>query len=124
MRKISKAIIYAITITLLVTSFALPVRAKAGIRYRHETEAWILNRLGLFAGASVNSFFPDLGAQMDRQIGITLLLNFFGKRSEVEKLSANETDKILNTFIDEHKISFWARPYLAYAVKNGSVVGT
>lgn len=92
--------------------------------YRHESEAWQLYSLGLFAGASTNSYNPDLGAMLNRQIGITLLLNFFGKSPEVKQLSLDDINVILSPYTDKSLILPWARPYMAYAVKSGMIVGT
>ena len=92
--------------------------------FRYENESWQLYKLGLFAGASTNSFYPDLGVTLDRQIGVTLLLNFFGKTPEVKKLSNNEINQILSSYTDQSEVLPWARPYMAYAVQTGVVVGT
>jgi len=96
----------------------------ASSKYRYESESWKLYRLGLFAGASPDRFNPDLGAKLNRQIGITLLLNLFGKASEVEQLSSQEINSILFPYSDHTLISSWARPYMAYAVKTGMIAGT
>lgn len=98
--------------------------AFADSTYKYESEAWRLYALGLFAGASPDRFNPDLGAKLDRQIGITLLLNFFGQSPQVNLLSSDEINEILSQYTDQSSISIWARPYMAYAVKNGMVVGT
>ena len=116
----------ALVVLLLIAStlvIAMP-KAMAAPVYRHEPEAWQLHRLGLYAGASLNSFNPDLGAILDRQVGITLLLNFFGLRADVESLSITEVNQILNAYSDQSTVSSWARPYMAYAVKMGIVMGT
>jgi len=96
----------------------------ADYTYRYESESWQLYRLGLFAGASPDRFNPDLGAKLDRQIGITLLLNLFGEASRVKQLSSQEIDRILFHYSDHPLISSWARPYMAYAVKTGMIAGT
>lgn len=104
--------------------FTLPQVVFAATKYRFEEESWKLHNLGLFAGASVDRFNPDLGAVLNRQVGVTLLLNFFGKRVEVEALSDYEINQILSPFIDQSGVLPWARPYMAYAVKTGMVLGT
>ncbi|NLX63387.1 MAG: hypothetical protein GX022_01200 [Clostridiaceae bacterium] len=104
--------------------FSVTQYAFADSTYRYESESWQLYRLGLFAGASSDRFNPDLGAKLNRQIGITLLLNLFGKASEVEQLSLQEINRILFPYSDQSFISSWARPYMAYAVKTGMVAGT
>jgi len=92
--------------------------------YRYESESWKLYRLELFAGASPDRFNPDLGARLDRQIGITLLLNLFGETSRVKQLSSQEINMILFPYSDQALISSWGRPYMAYAVKTGMIAGT
>ncbi len=114
-----------LVILLIALSFmAVMPQSMAATSYRYEPEAYQLNRLGLFAGASLYSFNPDLGATLDRQVGVTLLLNFFGMRDEVEALPTAEVDKILSLYTDQSLVSSWARPYMAYAVQMGIIVGT
>lgn len=120
--KKSRIIIAAILIVCCLLSATQITYAAS--TYRFESEAWQLYQLGLFAGASTDRFNPDLGAKLNRQIGITLLLNFFGKSPEVKQLSSQEINVILSPYSDKSLILPWARPYLAYAVKNGMVVGT
>lgn len=121
MRKTRAFISIVLTVALLMT---MVIQVNAEVRYYYEPEAWQLYRLGLFAGASVHTFNPDLGAALDRQVGTTLLLNFLGKRKDVERLSVSEINSILSRFKDAGEISSWARPYMAYAVKTGMIVGT
>ncbi|NMA66527.1 MAG: hypothetical protein GX957_09855 [Clostridiaceae bacterium] len=111
-------------IIVAVLLFSMAFSSKAETHYKYEPEAWQLHRLGLFAGASAHTFNPDLGAPLTRQVGITLLLNFFGKRSDVEALMPDEVSRILQKYKDQSEIFAWARPYLAYAVKTGMVAGT
>ncbi|MGI6084447.1 MAG: transglutaminase domain-containing protein [Acetivibrionales bacterium] len=110
---------------LIVSSFFLITETTiAESVYRYESEAWQLYRIGLFAGASPDRYNPDLGANLNRQIGITLLLNFFGETPEVKLLSSKEINSILSHYTDQYLLLPWARPYMAYAVKTGMVVGT
>lgn len=114
-----------IAILLITCSFmSISPEAVAASSYKYEAEAWQLYKLGIFAGASKDMFNPDLGAILNRQIGITLLLNFFGKTPEADKLSSAEIEQILSKFTDNGKILPWARKYMAYAVKTGVTVGT
>lgn len=112
------------SILIVICFFSMAHVSLAESAYRYESEAWQLYRMGLFAGASADRFNPDLGVKLDRQIGITLLLNFFGKTSEVKLLSSKDINEILSPYTDEHIISKWARPYMAYALKTGMIVGT
>lgn len=109
---------------ILCGILSMAQQAAAASAYRYEDEAWHLYRLGLFAGRSEDKFDPDLGAMLDRQTGVTLFLNFFGKTSEVNKLSSSEIERILSRYTDNGDILPWARKYMAYAVKTGMIVGT
>jgi transglutaminase-like putative cysteine protease len=104
--------------------FTLPTTAIAQSAFRHEDEAWYLYRLGLYTGISTTQFVPDLGAKLDRQLGLALLLNFFGKKSEILAIPKAEVDAILAPYSDQTLIASWARPYFAYAIKKGIVKGT
>mgnify|MGYP001369228615 CR=1 FL=1 len=115
--------LYAIIIVVVLLNIMAP-SSKAECVYQYEPEAWQLYRLGLFAGASAHTFKPDLGAPLTRQIGVTLLLNFFGKKAEVEAMTPSEVSQFLSKYKDQAEIAQWARPYMAYAVKTGVVVGT
>ena len=118
---------YKIVIAILLIAFSfmsISQQAMAVPSFRYEAESWQLYKLGVFAGASKDRFNPDLGALLDRQIGVTLLLNFFGKTPEVDKLSSSEIELILSKYTDQGEILPWARKYMAYAVKTGVVVGT
>lgn len=119
--KYTKAIILFVLVFCLLTTI-VPQGFAASI-YRFENESRLLYNLGLFTGTSSTSFVPDLGAQLDRQTGITLLMNFFGKKSKVNELTPSETNAILSKYTDASAIASWARPYIAYAVKTGIVKG-
>ena len=121
MKKIKIILALVLIICYLFSTMQI---AFANSTYRYESEAWQLYVLGLFAGASPDRFNPDLGVKLDRQIGITLLLNFFGQSPEVKLLSSKDVDEILSRYTDQSSISIWARPYMAYAVKIGMVMGT
>lgn len=103
---------------------SLTMVASAESIYRFETEAWLLNRLGLYTGISATQFVPDLGAKLDRQLGLALLINFFGGKNQVLALSQAEVDSILAPYTDKTLVSTWARPYMAYAIKTGIIKGT
>lgn len=114
-----------LVVLLIACSFlSISQQAIAETSFRYETESWHLYRLGVFAGASKDRFNPDLGVTLDRQIGVTLLLNFFGLTPEIDKLSKNEIDQILSKYTDQGSILSWARKYMAYAIKTGVVMGT
>ena len=106
------------------TTLSTPVQTQAEGFYSYEPEAFLLYQLGLFTGTSSYSFKPGLGTDLDRQTGITLLLNFFGRKNEVQSLSDYEINQILSAYADRADVLSWARPYVAYAVKSGIVIGT
>lgn len=121
MKKYTKLLAFLLILCYVLSA---PQIANAKAPYRFEDESLKLHKMGLFAGASLDRFNPDLDAVLDRQVGITLLLNFFGKRAEIEALSTYEINQILSPFQDQVGVSTWARPYMAYAVKTGMVLGT
>ncbi len=119
--KKNKTLLAFLIILCLLSSYSTIALAESSPRF--EMEAWQLNRLGLYTGISSTTFIPDLGAKLDRQLGIALLLNFFGKKNEVMALSQIEIDLVLAPYSDRSLISPWARAYMAYAVKTGMIKG-
>ena len=91
MRKIKTGVAFLLIYCTLIA--AVP-QSMAETPYTYEPEAWLLHRLGLYTGTSAEVFIPDLGAKLDRQIGVALLLNFFGKRVEVLNMSSTEADNV------------------------------
>lgn len=121
MRKLRALLAFLLIVcTLLV----MMPKALAEVSFRFEAEAFQLNRLGLYTGISQTTFMPDLGAKLDRQLGTALLLNFFGKKNEIDALSKTEVESILLPYTDQSSIAPWARPYMAYAVKSRMIMGT
>lgn len=121
MKRFSKTVVF---VFILFGILSITLQAAAASAFRYEAESWQLYRLGLFAGRSRDKFDPDLGATLDRQTGVTLFLNFFGKTPEVNRLSDDETERIMSGYADNGSILPWARKYMAYAVKTGMIVGT
>ena len=119
-----KTKIFLVIILIISCFVSISQVAFAESAYKYESESWQIYKLGLFAGASSDRFNPDLGVKLNRQIGITLLLNFFGKTPEVKQLSSTDINGILSSYTDQSLILPWARPYMAFAVKTGMIVGT
>jgi transglutaminase-like putative cysteine protease len=109
---------------ILCSLASLAPQTNAETLYSYEPEAWQLHRLGLYTGISAETFIPDLGKELNRQLGVTLLLNFLGKRDKVLALPSSEINSILSVYTDNSVVEQWARPYVAYAVKNAMVKGT
>lgn len=121
MRK-NKMFFASLLILCILATMVTQTMAKTA--YSHEPESWQLHRLGLYTGISDDTFVPDLRKELSRELGVALLLNFFGKRNEVLAISAKEVNSILSSYTDNNTVSQWARPYMAYAVKNAIVKGT
>ena len=102
-----------------------------GIRFEREVsrtdysvEAEKLHELGLYDGIDKDEFNPDLGAEVDRQTGIVMLLKAMGLKEQVLRMTDDEADSLLGGFSDKNKIEPWAKLYFAYAYRNGIVGGT
>ena len=121
MKKFSKSFIFLLILCIIMSNAP---KTNAEVSLKFESEALQLYQLGLLMGISETTFIPDLGARLDRQLGIVLLLNFFGKKNDVMSLPVSEINKILAPFTDQNQIVPWARPYLAYAVSIGMISGT
>jgi len=119
MRNLKKFLAVVVAVTILLTAM---VPAFAAPSNKYEQEATVLNTLGLYDGVSTTSFNPDLGTALNRETGITMLVKVFAGKANVEALSASDITSTLS-FKDASKISDWAKPYIAYAVKNGLVKG-
>lgn len=113
---------------LLVTAIMLTamVPAFAATDYAYEAQAKALYDLSLLKGVATEPgvYNPDLGAAMDRQTGVVMMLRLIGKIDEANALSDSETNTVLSKFTDTNKIADWAKKPFAFAVKNGLVVGT
>lgn len=113
-------------IMLLIFALMLaiaPVNVQASTSFGYESEATVLNSLGLYNGISETSFDPDLGAALDRETGIVMLLRVFGLESAALDLTDAEVNTALAGFSDAQSISSWAKNSVAYAVSNGLVNG-
>jgi len=100
------------------------VPAFAATSYSYETQAKALYDLGLFKGVSTSEYNPDLGAVMDRETGVVMMLRLVGKIDEANALSDSDANTALAKYTDVSKIEDWAKKPIAYAIKNGLVIGT
>lgn len=134
MRKLEKLLSLLLVIVMMIT-LNLPA-ASAEVKYvyyadedgniikgSHESEAVQLNKVGLYNGISTQRFDPDLGAPLDRQTGVTMLLRMFGQEDEALLLSDADANAKLTKFTDGGTVAAWAKKQVAYAVDKGFVKG-
>ncbi len=120
MRNLKKLFAVIMTVAMLA-SVMVPALAAEGFQF--EDEAQKLYDLGLFKGNSDTSYVPDLGTTLNRQAGLALAIRLLGKDAEVAAMSAEEVATQLAKIVDADEITEWAKPYAAYAVKNGLTNG-
>lgn len=109
---------------VLAVAMMLTIMVPAFAAENYSAEANKLNSLGLYKGVSTDTFNPDLSSALDRQTGVTLLLRIFGLEADALALSDADVTAALAKFTDASDIADWAKKTVAYAVKNGLVVGT
>ncbi len=100
-----------------------PISSQAAEGFYNEAQATALNHLGLYSGISNTSFDPDLGASLNRETGVVILLRLLGLQDDALAMTDAEADTILLKFTDAARISSWAKKSVAYAVQNGLVFG-
>ena len=120
MRNLKKLFAVVMTVAMLAS---LMVPALAADSFKYEAEAKKLYDLGLFQGNSATSYEPDLGTSLNRQAGLALAIRLMGKDAEVDAMTAEEISTQLAKIVDADEITEWAKPYAAYAVKNGLTNG-
>lgn len=125
MRNLKKVMALLVAITILAVA-VVPVLADE--TYLFESQAQILGKLGLVSGTGEQN--PDgtikfnLGKQLDRQTGVTLLIKAEGKEADVLALTEQEIAAALKKFTDKGDIDTELRAYVAYAVIHEITVGT
>jgi hypothetical protein len=111
-------------ILILVILLFMPASVNSSaVVYRYEAEAHALHELGIYAGVNTRYFDPDLGSQVQRQTAVILLVKMFGGLEEALAMPEDEVDSILAPYIDNHRLASFARPFMAYAIRNGMVSG-
>jgi hypothetical protein len=102
------------------------VPAFAATNYTYEIQAKALYDLGLFKGVATEPgvYNPDLGASMDRETGVVMMLRLIGKIDDANAISDSEASTALAKYSDAINIDAWAKKAVAYAVEKGLVVGT
>lgn len=123
MRNLKKVLSVLIVMAMLLTSF---VPAFAASQFTYEAQARTLYDLGLFKGVSTDPdvFDPALGLDMDRQSGVVMMLRLVGKIDTANSIDQAEAEEILSKYTDADEIEDWAVKAMAYAIKNGLVIGT
>ena len=121
MRNLKKAFAVIIAISLIAT-FSVPAFATGSFIY--SMQAATLNDLGLYKGVSMTTFDPDLGADVDRQTAIVLLLRLLGKEDIALAMTDTDANAALANATDRADIATMFKKQIAYAVKNGIYLGT
>jgi len=122
MKQQMKYLVLAMVIIMLTQAISFTL-VGGSESFSYEAEAQTLNDLGLYNGISETTFDPDLGAALNRETGVVMLLRIFGLEEEASALTNAETDAILAQYSDADSIASWAKTYVAYAVANGLVRG-
>jgi len=111
-----KKLFAVIMIVAMIASIMVPAYAAD-----YEKEAQTLKSLGLFKGYSDTDL--GLGDDLTREQGLTLMIRARGLEAEVEAMSQEEIAAQLTKVVDLDTVTDWAKPYVAYAVKNGLTKG-
>jgi hypothetical protein len=117
MRNLKKLLAVIMAVAMLA-SIMVPALAAD-----YDDDARKLYDLGLFKGSSGSSYQPDLDGTLTREQGLTLMIRAMGKDEEALGMSEAEINEQLAKVEDAADITDWARPYVAYAVKNGLTKG-
>jgi len=117
MRNLKKLLAVIMAVAMLA-SIMVPALAAD-----YDDDAQKLYNLGLFKGSSADSYQPDLDGTLTREQGLTLMIRAMGMEDEVEAMSEAEINEQLAKVVDVDEIADWARPYVAYAVKNNLTAG-
>ncbi len=119
MRNLKKLFAVILTVAMLA-SIMVPALAADGTKY--DADAQKLYDLGLFKGYSASDF--GLGDNLTREQGLTFMLRASGLEAEALAMSAEEIAAQFAKVLDPETVTDWAKPYVAYAVKNGLTKGT
>lgn len=111
-----KKLFAVVMIVAMLASIMVPAFAAD-----YENEAQTLKSLGLFKGYSDTDL--GLGDALTREQGLTFMIRARGLEAEVEAMSAEEIAAQLANVTDLETVTDWAKPYVAYAVKNGLTKG-
>ena len=114
-----KKLFAVVMVVAMLASMMVPALA-AGVEY--EDEATILQDLGLFQGYGAGEL--GLADDLTREQGLALMLRVMGLEDEVKAMTEEEVAAELARVVDPETVTAtWAKPYVAYAVKNGLTKG-
>jgi hypothetical protein len=117
MRNLKKLLAVIMAVAMLA-SIMVPALAAD-----YDDDAQKLYNLGLFKGTSADSYQPDLDDTLIRETGLALMIRAAGLEDEVLAMSTAEVNEQLAKVVDADEIADWAKPYVAYAVKNNLTAG-
>lgn len=114
-----KKLLAVIMVVAMIASIMVPALAEEGFNYEKEAEQ--LRDLGLFKGTN-NGL--ELEAELTREQALTLMIRIMGLEDEVAAMTEEEVATYMARVVDPETVTeTWARPYVAYAVKNGLTKG-
>lgn len=118
-----KKIMSSLLVTAIMTTTLVPAFASS---YTYERQANALYDMGLLLGVSTDPavFDPDLGADLDRETAITMMVRLVGKIDVANAMTLAEAKEALKNYTDASKLSDWAVKPVAYAIKNNLVIGS
>ena len=112
-----KKLFAVVMVVAMLASIMVPALA-ADVQY--ETEAEMLKDLGLFLGTN-NGF--ELEAELTREQALALMIRVMGLEEEVKAMTQPEVAEQMAKVVDPETVTDWAKPYVAYAIKNGLTDG-
>ena len=114
-----KKLFAVVMVVAMLASIMVPALA-AGFEFEEEAE--MLRDLGLFQGYSATDL--GLGDDLTREQALALMLRVMGLEDEVKAMTEEEVAEQMARVVDPETITpTWAKPYVAYAIKNGLTKG-
>ncbi|MDD5603150.1 MAG: S-layer homology domain-containing protein [Eubacteriales bacterium] len=115
-----KKLLAVLVVVVMVVSTMIPAFAQS---YTYSTQAQALYDIGLFKGSTTGTFEPNLGAALDRQQGVVMLIRLLGKEPAALALTTSDVNSTLIIFSDADKLASWAKKHIAYSVLYKYVAG-
>lgn len=112
-----KKLLAVVMVVAMIASIMVPAFAAESF----QKEAEMLKDLGLFKGYSDTEF--GLGDDLNREQALVFMLRVMGLEDEALAMSKDEVAQEMARVVDPETVSEWARPYVAYAIKNGLTKG-
>jgi len=120
MRNLKKILSVLLVVAMIAVTM---VPAFAAENYTYDAQAKALYDVGLFKGISATEYAPDLGSSVTREQGIAIVVRLLGKADAAAALKAADADTALTAYTDAKDIDASLKNAVAYAVKNGLVLG-